>query len=137
MKTPLLLLVAVCSVLLTSGCSLTEKYNKNAAAAQAWLEANDKGAATTNFEGVYYSPDWGTVSLNQRDGRLTGSIAHFHVKGIASGKNAYLLLVDDEWVEHTMILRRKNYEIVEGSYSSFVPYSKEDALPVHLDRIVD
>lgn len=134
MKTPLLALLAV--ALLTSGCAITEKTNKNNADAKAWLEANDRRPARTNFEGVYYSPDWGTVSLNQRDGQITGAIAHFHVKGIATGRSAYLLLVDDDWVEHTMILNKKNSEIIEGSYSSYVPYSKTDSLPVHLDKIV-
>lgn len=135
MKAQLLALLAV--AFLSAGCTLTEKSNRNNAAAQAWIRANDKGPATTNFEGVYYSPDWGTVTLNQRDSRVNGAIAHFHVKGIATGKSAYLLLVDDEWVEHTMILKRKSSEIVDGSYSANVPYSDKDSLPVHLDKIVD
>lgn len=136
MKTPLLLLVVVAVVSLTSGCTLTEKYTRNDAAARSWLAANDKGPAKTNFEGVYYSPDWGTVALNQRGDKITGAIAHFHIKGLASGRSAYLLLVDDEWNEHTMILKRKNSEILEGAYSSCIPFSTEDALPVHLDKIV-
>ncbi|MCK9589278.1 MAG: hypothetical protein WC076_06005 [Terrimicrobiaceae bacterium] len=136
MKTPLLLLVVVAVVSLTSGCTLTEKYARNDAAARSWLAANDKGPAKTNFEGVYYSPDWGTVALNQRGDKITGAIAHFHIKGLASGRSAYLLLVDDEWNEHAMILKRKNSEILEGAYSSCIPFSTEDALPVHLDKIV-
>lgn len=136
MKTPLLPLVALCFVLLASGCSLSEKYNKNNAAGQAWLAASDKGPAKTNFEGVYYSPDWGTVGLKQRDGKIAGAIAHFQVKGIASGKSAYLLLVDDSWVEYTMILRKKSCEIVDGSYSPHIPYTVKDSNPVHLDKIV-
>ena len=137
MKTPLLLLATLALVSLSSGCALTaEKNNKNIAAAAAWLQANDKGPAKTNFEGVYYSPDWGTVTLNQRDDKITGAIAHFQVKGFATGKSAYLLLVDDGWTEHTMILKRKSSEIVDGSYSSYIPFSTKDALPVHLDKIV-
>lgn len=137
MKASSFLPLVLSMALLLSGCTLTEKYSKNNAAAAAWISANARQPAATNFEGVYYSPDWGIVALNQRDGKLTGSIAHFHITGIVSGKSAYALLVDDEWVEHTMILKRKSSEIVEGSYSSFVPYSKVDSLPVHLDRIVD
>lgn len=136
MKTPLLPLVAVCFTLLASGCTLTEKYNKNNAAGQAWLQANCKSPAKTDFEGVYYSPDWGAVYLNQQNGKITGAIAHYQVKGLASGKSAYLLLVDDEWIEQTMILKKKNSEILDGSYSSHVPYSAKDSLPVHLDKIV-
>jgi len=136
MKTPLFLLIVVAVVSLNSGCTLTEKYNKNKAAGSAWIAANDKGPARTNFEGVYYSPDWGAVTLNQRDGKITGAIAHFQVDGIATGKSAYLLLVDDDWIEHTMMLKRKNSEIVNGAYSSCIPFSTKDALPVHLDKIV-
>lgn len=136
MKSPLLL-TALALVSLTSGCALTaEKNSKNISASSAWLLANDKGPAKTNFEGVYYSPDWGTVALNQRGDKITGAIAHFHVNGIATGKNAYLLLVDDGWTEHTMILNRKSSEIAEGAYSSYIPFSTKDAIPVHLDKIV-
>lgn len=138
MKIPLLLLATLAVVSLTSGCIATaEKYAGNKAAAQSWLQANNRGPAKTNFEGVYYSPDWGVVALNQRGDKVNGSIAHFHVSGIATGRTAYLLLTDDEWIEHTMILKRKNSEIIEGTYSSHVPFSEKDALPVHLDKIVE
>lgn len=138
MKTPLLLTVALAVVSLTSGCTFTaEKYTRNKAAAQSWLQANDRGPAKTNFEGVYYSPDWGVVALNQRGDKVTGAIAHFHLSGVATGRTAYLLLTDDDWVEHTMILTRKNSEIIEGAYSSYIPFSEKDALPVHLDKIVE
>jgi len=136
MKTPLLLLVAVAFVSITSGCALTEKYNKNSAAAQSWLQANNKRPAKTNFEGVYYSPDWGTVVLKQHAGKLTGGIAHYQIKGIATGKSAYLVLVDDEWAGHTMILKRKDAETVCGSFSPHMPYAEKDSKPVCLDKIV-
>ena len=138
MKTPLLLLAALAAVTLTSGCAFTSERNaKNKAAGQAWLQSGNRGPAKTNFEGMYYSPDWGSVALNQRNDKVTGTIGHFHISGIATGRTAYLLLIDDEWVEHTMVLKRKSSEILEGSYSSFVPFSKEDALPVVFDKIVE
>jgi len=137
MKTPLLLLVAVAFVSLTSGCALTEKYNKNNAAAQAWLQANNKRPATTNFEGVYYSPDWGTVVLKQHDGKLSGGIGIYKIKGIATGKSAFLVLVDDEWAGHSMILKRKNFETVCGSFSRHMPYVEKGSKPVCLDKIVN
>lgn len=123
--------------LLICGCSLGEKYQKNNSAAQAWLNAGPTRAAAADFEGVYYSPNWGMVVLNQQNGKITGSIGYMHVDGRATGKSARLLLVDDSWVEHTMLLTRKSSEILEGTYSSSVPYSKDDAEPVRLDRIVD
>ena len=137
MKALLFLPAALALMALTSGCTLTEKYNRNNAAASSWIEQNSKKPARADFEGVYYSPDWGAVVLKQKGSSLSGSIAHFHLKGVVSGKSAYLLLVDDEWVEHTMILHRKSAEVVEGSYSSHVPYVEKDRLPVHLDKIVE
>ena len=137
MKTPLLLLVAFAFVSLTSGCALNEKYSKNSSDAQAWLQANNKRPAKTNFEGVYYSPDWGTVVLKQHDGKLTGGISYYKVKGIATGNSAFLVLVDDEWAGHTMILKRKNFETVCGSFSRHMPYVEQGSKPVRLDKIVN
>ena len=137
MKTPLLLLVAAVFVSLTSGCALNEKYNKNNTAAQAWLQSNNKRPAKTNFEGVYYSPDWGTVVLKQHDGKLTGGIGFYKIKGIATGNSAYLVLLDDEWAGHTMVLKRKNFETVCGSFSRHMPYVEKGSKPVCLDKIVN
>jgi len=137
MKVPFLSLVALSFAVLTSGCGLTEKYNKNNSAAQAWLDSNKKASAKANFEGTYYSPDWGIVNLNQRNGKITGAMGYSQVKGITSGGTAYILLVDDQWVGQTMILKKKGAEIVEGTYSSEIPYSGKDSQPVHLDRIVN
>jgi hypothetical protein len=100
------------------------------------LKANDKGPSRANLEGVYYSPDWGTVVINQRDNKLTGAIAQYQVTGISTGKSAYLLLADDGWIENTMVLTRKNSEILEGAYSPSIPFSDQDKLPIHLEKIV-
>jgi hypothetical protein len=99
------------------------------------LAAGATRTTASNFEGVYYSPDWGLVALNQEGTKITGALAHFNIRGKASGKTAYLLLVDDEWIEYTMVLNRKSSEVLTGSYSSSVPFSKDDAEPVHLDKI--
>ncbi len=137
MKASYLPIIAVCFAVLTSGCGLTEKYNRNNAASQAWLESNTKAPAQTNFEGVYYSPDWGAVHLNQQNGKITGSVGYFQARGVTSGRTAYILLVDDEWVTKSMILKKKGSEIVAGSSSSSVPYCAKGSQPVQLDRIVN
>lgn len=137
MRNVFLCSLAAGMALLVSGCSLGEKYQKNNAAAQAWLASGPTRPAATDFEGVYYSPDWGMVVLNQQNGKITGSMGYMKVEGRATGKSARLTLIDDSWVEHTMLLTRKSYEVLEGTYSSSIPYSKDDAQPVRLDRIVD
>ena len=136
MKTPILPIVVLCLSLLATGCMTAERTRKNNAAGQTWLDTNAKRHAATNVEGVYYSPEWGIVALKQRQGKLTGWLGEFHLKGEVSGKTAYLLLLDGGWIEHTMVLNRKSSEILDGSYSTHSPYSDKDRRPVHLDRIV-
>jgi hypothetical protein len=137
MKTPFLPIVIVCLALFAGGCTTAEKTRKSNAAAQTWLDTNAKRPAATNIEGVYYSPEWGIIALNQRDGKITGGTPEFRLKGQVSGKTAFLLVCDGDWVEHTMILKRKSAEILDGSASSHELYSGKDLRPVHLDRIVD
>ncbi|MDX2082295.1 MAG: hypothetical protein SFU53_16040 [Terrimicrobiaceae bacterium] len=127
--------LSLAALVLLSGCHLKEKYSKNNADGRAWLEAAQTGPARTSFEGVFYSPEWGAVVLNQNGNKLTGAVAHMSVDGVVSGRTASLLLVDDTWVEYTMKLRRKSYEEISGTYSAYVPYSETDALPVTLYRI--
>lgn len=126
-----LLLVA----LLGGGCNLAEKYAKNNAAASAWLAANSKAPARTNFEGTYYSPDWGVATLNQKSGKVTGAISYHNVRGIVSGKLAYLTLIDDQWVEYTMILGWRNHEELQGAFSPAIPFCKKSSKPVSFDKI--
>lgn len=127
--------LSLAAVVLLSGCHLKEKYSKNEAAGREWLAAAQTGPARANFEGLFYSPEWGSVVLNQTGNRLTGAVAHMSVDGVVSGQTASLLLVDDTWVEYTMKLRRKSQEEIVGSYSAYVPYSDRDAQPVRLFRI--
>jgi len=91
--------------------------------------------ARVNFEGVYHSPEWGTVTLNQENGKITGTLAHYQIKGVASGRAARLLLIDDLWTEYTMILNRRATGNLDGAYSPSIPFSQEDATPVTLNRI--
>jgi len=135
MKTLPFLVLPIVLMVSLGGCSLSEKYAANNSAGRSWVEAGKTGTARSNFEGVYYSPEWGTVTLNQENGKLAGSLGHFRVSGLVSGRNARLLLVDDQWVEFTMLLRRVSYEKLTGSYSGSVPYSEAHSKPVTLLRI--
>lgn len=135
MKRPTLPLLALCAALFLGGCSLAEKYSKNNAAGEAWLASGATRETASNFEGVYYSPDWGLMALNQDGQSITGALAHYSVRGKASGRTAYLLLVDDDWIEYTLVLNRKSSEVLTGSYSDSVPFSKEDSASVRFDKI--
>lgn len=135
MKHLLLTVLSLAVVVLAGGCSLKEKYSKNNSAAEKWLRAGATVPASANFEGVYYTPDWGVVLLNQNKDKLTGSVAHMRVDGVVSGNVASLLLIDDQWVEYTAVLKRKNSEVLQGSYSPSIPYSSADASPMVLEKI--
>lgn len=121
-----------------SSCGwLKWKYEKNEAASAAYLSEKRSGRATTNLEGVWYSPQWGMVVFNQEpDGTLSGIFRdHYVIKGLVTGKSAYLTLVDDDWVEYTVELKRKSKEELVGFYSPSVPFSEKDALEVVLKRV--
>lgn len=79
----------------------------------------------------------GIVVFNQEpDGKLTGIFRDYYVvNGVVSDKSAFLTLIDDDWVEYTVELRRRNREELVGFYSPSVPFSEKDAQELVLKRI--
>ena len=140
MKTLAITLSAIVMMTSFSSCtSLKEKYAKNERASAAYLAAKRTLPPKTNIEGVWFSPQWGMVVLNQdRAGRLTGLFQdHYFVNGVVSGKEAFITLTDDDWVEYTVELRRKSSEELVGFYSPSVPFLEKDANDLLLTRIGD
>jgi hypothetical protein len=131
-----LLLVMVGSL---SSCFLGKKYEKNNAATVAYLTEKNTAKAQMNVEGLWYSPQWGVVLLNQTpDGKVTGVVDGFlHAKGVVSGKNVYLALTDDDWTEYTVELRRSKWDQLKGYFSSWVPFNTIDQQEVVLEKIVN
>jgi hypothetical protein len=140
MKTLAITLSAIILMTSFSSCTwLKEKYARNEQASAAYLSDKKTARARMNIEGLWYSPQWGIVVLNQeRDGKLTGIFMdHYVVNGIVSGKEAFITLVDDDWVEYTVELRRKSWEQLAGYYSPSVPFLDKDANELVLTRIGD
>jgi hypothetical protein len=140
MKTLAISLSAIVLMTSFSSCTwLKEKYARNEQASAAYLSEKSTAPARMNIEGVWYSPEWGMVILNQeRGGKLSGIFMdHYFVNGIVSGKEAFITLIDDDWVEYTVELRRKNWEELVGHYSPSVPFLDKDAHEVVLKRIGD
>ncbi|HEY5707510.1 MAG TPA: hypothetical protein VIS96_18275 [Terrimicrobiaceae bacterium] len=140
MKTLATTLSAAVLMVSFSSCSwLKEKYSKNDSASAAYLSEKKSARATTNLEGLWYSPQWGIVVFNQeRGGKLNGIFRdHYVVNGVVSSKSAFLTLIDDDWVEYTVELKRKNREELVGFYSPSVPFSEKDAHELVLKRIGD
>jgi hypothetical protein len=92
-----------------------------------------------NIEGLWYSPQWGAVVFNQEPGgKLTGAFQDYYsVSGVVSGKEAFIALTDDDWVEYTVELRRQSREELRGFYSPSVPFHDKDAHELVLKRIGD
>jgi hypothetical protein len=140
MKMLLTTLSAVVLTVFLSSCSwLKEKYGKNEAASVAYLSQKKAAPARMNIEGLWYSPQWGIVVLNQEpDGKLSGIFRdHYVVNGVVSDKKAFITLIDDDWVEYTVELARRNREELAGFYSPSVPFSEKDAIELVLTRVGD
>jgi len=140
MKTLATTLSAVVLMASFSSCSwLKEKYAKNENARVAYLSEKKSASAKMNIEGLWYSPQWGIVVFNQeRDGKLSGIFRdHYVIDGVISGNNAFLTLIDDDWVEYTVELKRRNRGELTGFYSPSVPFSETDAQELVLKRIGD
>jgi hypothetical protein len=123
-----------------SSCSwLKEKYAKNENARVAYLSEKKSAPAKMNIEGLWYSPQWGIVVFNQERGdKLSGIFRDYYVvDGVISGKNAFITLIDDDWVEYTVELKRNNRGELTGFYSPSVPFSETDAQELVLKRIGD
>jgi len=135
MKTLATLLGAAVLTFSFSSCHLKEKYSKNDADTVAYI--SNRPPARMNIEGVWYSPQWGMVVLNQEaGGKLNGVFQdYYQVKGVVSGRDAYLALIDDDWTEYTVELHKISSEKLAGYYSPTVPFSKAHQSEVVLYRI--
>jgi hypothetical protein len=138
MKTLLTTLTAFAVAVSLSSCGwLKWKYEKNEAASVAYLSEKKSAPAGMKIEGLWYSPQWGMVVFNQEpDGKLSGIFRDYYViNGLVSGKSAFMTLIDDDWVEYTVELKRKSREELVGFYSPSVPFSEKDAHELVLKRI--
>lgn len=137
MKTLATALSAVVLAVSLSSCSfLAEKYAKNEKAAAAFLSENKTAPSRMNIEGLWYSPQWGMVILNQEGSKLDGVFQDYYtVKGVVSGKTAYITLIDDDWVEYTAVLKYTDGQKLVGAYSSFVPFNEKFSQELVLKRI--
>lgn len=138
MKTLATVMCSVVFALSLSSCGLLKgKYDKNEKAAASYLSEKKTAPAKINIEGLYYSPQWGIVVLKQcPGGKLSGIFQdYYHVRGVVSGKNAYIALVDDDWVEYTVQLTKMSWDKLTGYWSAHVPFSESDQQELVLKRI--
>lgn len=139
MKTLATTLGAIVLALSMNACSfslLKDKYAKNEAAASGYLGSKKSAPSRMNVEGLWYSPEWGIVVLNQEGGKLTGVFQDYYkVSGLVSGRKAYIVLTDDDWAEYTVELTRQSNGDLRGYFSPDVPFSEATRHEVVLKRI--
>ncbi|PTX98205.1 hypothetical protein DB345_05055 [Spartobacteria bacterium LR76] len=138
MKTLATFLGAVVLAFSLNACGMLQaKYDANGKATAAYLQSKNTGSPRTNVEGLWYSPQWGAVLLNQTPkGELTGVFQDvYRVQGWVVGKSASFVLIDDDWTEYTVELQRQSTEKLSGFYSPSVPFSDKDKTPMDLYRI--
>ena len=140
MKALATILGAIVLVASFSSCSsLRSKYGKNERDSAAYLSEKKTTPARMNIEGLWYSPQWGIVVLKQESGGALSGIFRddYVVNGVVSDKSAFITLIDDDWVEYTVELTRKNRGLLTGFYSPSVPFSQKDANELVLKRVGD
>lgn len=123
-----------------SSCKMMqEKYSKNEKATVAYLKDNKTAPAKLNVEGIWYSPQWGVVLLNQEAGGKVDGIFMdaYRASGIVSGRKVFLVLIDDDWTEYTVQLSPNGSEELKGYYSAHLPFSETDQQELVLKRIAD
>ena len=139
MKTLATSLGAVVLALSLNACSfslLKDKYAKNEAAASSYLGSKKSAPTRTNVEGLWYSPEWGIVVLNQEGSKVTGVFQDFYkANGLISGRKVFLVLTDDDWAEYTVELAKQPSGDLKGHYSPDVPFSEASQHELTLKRI--
>lgn len=118
-----------------TACQTPEKTAKNQAAAQAWMSGQTASAAI-NVSGTWFSQEWGKATLKQTGRNVSGTIDTYEVKGVVSGKKAYLTTWDSGKCYYAIILSQPGKNVLTGSYTDGPAY-RDDAKqqrPVELRR---
>lgn len=118
-----------------TACQTPEKTAKNQAAAQAWM-SGQTASAGINVSGTWFSQEWGKASLKQTGRQVSGTIDTYEVKGVVSGKKAYLTTWDSGKCYYAIILSQSGKNVLTGSYTDGPAYREDPKKqrPVELRR---
>lgn len=130
------LLLAVCC----SGCAVVERvradrYTRNAAAADRWLSDQTQPPAL-RMAGTWTSQDWGRATFRQSGRIVEGSLGDYDVRGVVSGRRAYLLLSYADWNYYSVILEEVHPGTLAGNFSRAFPFRKALARPIRLQEVI-
>lgn len=118
-----------------TACQTPEKTAKNQASAQAWMNGQT-ASASINVSGTWFSQEWGKASLKQTGRNVSGTIDTYEVKGVVSGKKAYLTTWDSGKCYYAIILTQPGKNVLTGSYTDGPAYRDDpkQQRPVELRR---
>jgi len=130
MQKLLALAVALVCAFSLPACQTKERYAKNQAESQKWLGSFNQPAGL-NITGTWASLEWGEGPLKQTGRQVTGTLGHYAVKGVVSGRKVYLQFLSDNWVYYSAVLERTPAGVLAGHYSegaSFDPAEQQEIL---------
>lgn len=124
-----LLLLVISLVAPAPAAQKVEKEGK------AWLNLYQE-PTEINVNGLWHSPDWGDVILNQeKDKRdITGTGDGWDITGVVSGKKIYLLFSDKGRINYSAELLADGETALAGSYSKGMLSAKSRKRPMRLTR---
>jgi hypothetical protein len=102
---------------------------------KAWLDPNTTPPAL-NVTGIWDSPEWGKVSLNQREGgrRIIGTGDGWDISGVVSGKDVYLLFCHEGKVGFSAKLTADAPSQLRGIYAKGILSSHSKTRPTRLSK---
>jgi hypothetical protein len=102
---------------------------------KAWLGAHT-GPATINVNGFWYEPAWGTIVLNQAEGKseLTGRGDNWDITGVVSGNHVYLLFSSKGNIAYSAVLTAVNDTTLDGGYSKGLMSNKDKGRTMHMTK---
>ena len=103
-------------------CNSSQRYQSNRSAAQSWLET-DTARPSANVSGKWRDATddgWGEANLQQKAGRVSGTLGNYEVDGVVAGPRVSLALRSEGWNYYSVVaLSRGN--VLEGFYSTEFP----------------
>ncbi len=102
---------------------------------KAWLDGC-ADAATMNVTGLWRSPDWGRLSLNQSEGsrKVVGSGDGWEISGVVSGTTACLLFSHNGKIAYTAKLTAEGATALTGVYAKGLLTPGVKTIPMHLAK---
>jgi len=110
----LLLTLFVCVALAGCGPALGVPMVKG----QQWLDSK-VARPEINVTGSWLSPEWGMAVLKQEDRDVMGMLGDYQAKGVASGKNLYLIMYANDSVHYFADLKQQEDGSFKGSYTKY------------------